>query len=113
HTFTDDRDPTFFFEGCALVDGRCVNPEYTAEVVSGKLSGVLEPEPEQIRAVDGDSLNAPIRYSFLGGAPSFFGEFFAIDSKTGRVSQIKSVERAEAKRFELLIKVSGIKENHH
>ncbi|KFM80882.1 hypothetical protein X975_00098, partial [Stegodyphus mimosarum] len=53
------------------------------------MSGLLKVFPEPILAKDRDSLNAPIRYSFVNGTPSFYDEYFEIDSNSGRVRQLK------------------------
>lgn len=102
----DDQDPSFIYQGCMLLDGTCINPEYSASVSSGVLSGILNIYPEKIQAVDMDTINSPIRYSFLSGTPSSFREFFEINPHTGAVRQIKPVDTAVTKRFELIIKVS-------
>lgn len=28
----DDQDPSFIYQGCMLLDGACINPEYSASV---------------------------------------------------------------------------------
>lgn len=28
----DDQDPSFIYQGCMLLDGACINPEYTTSV---------------------------------------------------------------------------------
>lgn len=28
----DDQDPSFIYKGCMLLDGACINPEYSASV---------------------------------------------------------------------------------
>ncbi|XP_014256144.1 cadherin-99C isoform X2 [Cimex lectularius] len=102
----DDLDPSFIYQGCMLVDGACINPEYYATVNSGVLAGVLSITPEKIQAVDMDSLNKPIVYSFLSGTPSNYADFFEIDSSTGIVQQIKPVDTNTAKRFVIIVKAT-------
>ncbi|GBP14666.1 Cadherin-99C, partial [Eumeta japonica] len=34
---SDDLDPSFIYRGCVLLDGACINPEYTASVPAGSL----------------------------------------------------------------------------
>jgi protocadherin-15 len=74
----DDQDPSFIYQGCMLLDGACINPEYSASVSSGVLSGILNISPEKIQAVDMDSINAAIHYSFLSGSPANYRDFFLI-----------------------------------
>ncbi|KAF4523016.1 hypothetical protein B566_EDAN007446 [Ephemera danica] len=100
----DDQDPSFIYRGCSLLDGSCVNPEYTATVSSGVLSGVLAVQPDKIHAVDMDSLNRPIQYSFSSGTPSSYKNYFDIDTKTGAVRQISPVDTSVAKKFEIIVK---------
>lgn len=69
-------------------------------------SGVLTIRPEKIQAVDMDSLNYPIRYSFIEGSPSFYADFFTIDPQFGTVKQIKAVDTSLVKRFSITVKVS-------
>lgn len=107
----DDQDPSFVFRGCNLMDGACVNPEYTSTVSSGVLSGVLSVRPERIHAVDMDSLGRPVQYSFGDGTPTNFREFFEIDPRTGAVKQIRPVDTSVAKRFELLVKAEEDSDN--
>lgn len=77
------------------------------QVSSGVLSGILNISPEKIQAVDMDSINAPIHYSFLSGNPPNYREFFEINPNTGAVKQIKAVDTTVTKRFDIIIKVSG------
>lgn len=69
------------------------------------LSGVLLISPEKIQAVDMDTLQAPIRYSFLSGTPADWAEYFEIHPSTGAVHQIKAIDTVEPKRYELIVKV--------
>lgn len=69
------------------------------------LSGILNISPEKIQAVDMDSINAPIHYSFLSGNPSNYREFFEINPNTGAVKQIKAVDTTVTKKFDIIIKV--------
>lgn len=96
--------------GCVLIDGSCLNPEYTAAVSIGVLQGVLPVQPERIQAIDMDSISAPIRYSFLRGKPSNFREYFTIDEDTGILKHIKPVEANSVNEFEILIKAEEISE---
>lgn len=75
---------------------------------SGVLAGILAISPEKIQAVDMDSINSPISYSFLSGVPSSFREFFEINPSTGAVRQIKPVDTSVAKKFEIIVKVKLI-----
>jgi protocadherin-15 len=74
-------------------------------VSSGKLAGILNIFPEKIQAVDMDSINAPIKYSFLSGTPSSYKEYFEIDEQTGAVRQIRAVDTSITKKFEIIVKV--------
>lgn len=61
--------------------------------------------PEKIQAIDMDSMDAPIAYSFHNGTPSTFANYFVIDSQTGTVKQIKPVDVSQVKRFDIVVKV--------
>lgn len=104
----DDQDPAFLYDSCTLVNGACANPEYHVAVTSGVLTGLLKILPEPILAKDRDSLNSEIRYSFVSGIPSIYSEYFDIAPTTGRVSQIKAVDRSEAKSFEITVKALSL-----
>lgn len=78
------------------------------QVASGVNSGVLTIRPEKIQAVDMDSLNYPIKYSFIEGSPSFYSEYFTIDPQFATVKQIKAIDTSLTKRFSITIKVSHI-----
>ncbi|XP_076242183.1 cadherin 99C [Calliopsis andreniformis] len=106
----DDQDPSFIYQGCMLLDGACINPEYSASVSSGVLSGILNISPEKIQAVDMDSINAPIHYSFLSGNPPNYREFFEINPNTGAVKQIKAVDTTVTKKFDIIIKAVEVSE---
>ncbi|XP_043486024.1 cadherin-99C isoform X1 [Polistes fuscatus] len=106
----DDQDPSFIYQGCMLLDGACINPEYSASVSSGVLSGILNISPEKIQAVDMDSINAPIHYSFLSGNPSNYRDFFEINPNTGAVKQIKAVDTSVTKKFDIIIKAVEVSE---
>lgn len=106
----DDQDPSFIYQGCMLLDGSCINPEYYATVSSGVLAGILAISPEKIQAVDMDSINAPISYSFLSGTPSSFRDYFEINPSTGAVRQIKSVDTSVTKKFEIIVKAEEVSE---
>ena len=94
-----------------LVDGACINPEYTATVPQGTLQGVLNIHPERIQAVDLDQISAPIRYSFLSGTPSSFSEYFEIDEQTGIVKQIKLVDSSvTARQFDITVQAEEVSE---
>lgn len=75
------------------------------QVSSGVLAGVLAISPEKIQAIDMDSLNSPIAYSFLSGSPENFRDYFEINPSTGVVRQIKPVDTNVAKRFQIIVKV--------
>lgn len=74
---------------------------------SGVVAGILSISPEKIQAVDMDTMNSPITYSFSSGTPNSFREYFEIDSSTGAVRQIKAVVTSVAKKFEIIVKASG------
>lgn len=76
------------------------------QVASGVNSGVLTIRPEKIQAVDMDSLNYAIRYSFVDGFPSYYSEYFTIDPQFATVKQIKAVDTSLTKRFSITLKVS-------
>lgn len=107
---SDDLDPSFIYSGCVLLDGACINPEYTAMVSVGVLQGVLPVQPERIQAVDLDTISAPIRYSFMKGAPSNYHEYFAIDEGTGILKHIKIVDANVASEFEIIVKAEEVSE---
>lgn len=100
----DDQDPSFIYKGCMLHNAACINPEYSASVSSGVLSGILNISPEKIQAVDMDSINAPVYYSFLSGSPPNYRDFFEINRSTGAVRQIKAVDTTVTKKFDIIIK---------
>lgn len=75
------------------------------QVSSGVLSGILNISPEKIQAVDMDSINAPVYYSFLSGSPPNYRDFFEINRSTGAVRQIKAVDTSATKKFDIIIKV--------
>lgn len=70
------------------------------------LHGVLNVLPEKIQAVDMDTLNSPIRYSFVSGTPEIYKDYFRIDADTGAIHQIKTVDTSTAKNFSIILKVS-------
>nr|XP_029722765.1 cadherin-99C isoform X2 [Aedes albopictus] len=108
---SDDQDPSFIYRGCVLLDGACLNPEYSASVPAGTLQGVLTVTPERIQAVDLDTISAPIRYSFLSGIPGNYGDFFEIDSQTGVLKQTKLVDSSvTAKKFDIIVKAEEVSE---
>ncbi|XP_028050780.1 cadherin-99C isoform X1 [Monomorium pharaonis] len=106
----DDQDPSFIYQGCMLSDGACINPEYSASVSSGVLSGILNISPEKIQAIDMDSINEPIHYSFLSGYPPNYRDFFEINPSTGAVRQIKAVDTTVTKKFDIIIKAVEVSE---
>lgn len=106
----DDQDPSFIYQGCMLLDGTCINPEYTASVSSGVLSGILNVAPEKIQAVDMDTINSPIQYSFVSGMPTNYKDFFEINPTSGAVRQIKAVDTAVSKKFDITIKAQEVSE---
>ncbi|XP_055588402.1 cadherin-99C isoform X2 [Uranotaenia lowii] len=102
---SDDQDPSFIYRGCVLLDGACLNPEYSASIPAGSLQGVLTVSPERIQAVDLDTISAPIRYSFLKGIPSNYDDYFEIDAQTGVLKQTKLVDSSvTAKKFDIIVK---------
>lgn len=104
----DDQNPSFIYKGCMMLDGSCINPEYKAVVSSGVLNGILEVFPEKILAVDMDTINSPIKYSFVGGSPASYDNFFKIDSYKGTIHQIKAVDTSFAKEFDIIIKAEEV-----
>ncbi|XP_055624574.1 cadherin-99C isoform X2 [Toxorhynchites rutilus septentrionalis] len=108
---SDDQDPSFIYRGCVLLDGACLNPEYTASVPAGTLQGVLTVTPERIQAVDLDTISAPIRYTFLSGIPGNYDDYFEIDSQTGVLKQTKLVDASvTAKKFDIIVKAEEVSE---
>nr|CAI5831259.1 unnamed protein product [Callosobruchus analis] len=106
----DDLPPSFIYKGCMLLDGTCINPEYTASVSSGVLHGVLNVHPEKIQAVDMDTVNSPIKYSFVSGEPDSYIDYFKIDPDSGAVHQIRPVDTTTAKKFSIIIKAQEVSE---
>ncbi|PNF18966.1 hypothetical protein B7P43_G12884 [Cryptotermes secundus] len=106
----DDQNPSFIYQGCMLHEGSCINPEYSTSVSSGKLAGILNIYPEKIQAVDMDSINAPIKYSFLSGTPSSYKDYFEIDEQTGAVRQKRAVDTSITKKFEIIVKAEEVSE---
>lgn len=106
----DDQDPSFIYQGCMLLDGSCINPEYSASVSSGVLSGILNISPEKIQAVDMDTINSPIQYSFISGTPTNYKDFFEINPTSGAVRQIKPVDTAVTKKFDIIIRAQEVSE---
>lgn len=52
-----------------------------------------------------DTINSPIRYSFLSGTPTNYKDFFEINPTSGAVRQIRAVDTAVTKRFDIIIRV--------
>lgn len=73
---------------------------------SGVLAGVLNISPEKIQAIDMDSINSPIEYSFLSGQPLNFIDYFQINPTTGVVRQVRPVDTSVTKHFDIIIKVN-------
>ncbi|XP_032596212.1 cadherin-99C isoform X2 [Drosophila grimshawi] len=105
---SDDMDPSFIYRGCALLDGACINPEYTASVPAGSVQGVLNVLPERIQAVDLDTISSRIRYSFASGMPGNYADYFEIDEETGVLKQIKAVDTSTAKRYDIIVRAEEI-----
>ncbi|XP_042232357.1 cadherin-99C-like [Homarus americanus] len=101
---SDDQDPAFNYASCTRVGSICANPEYSASVTSGEVSGVLSIQPERIHAVDLDSLSTPVRYSFMSGRPGTYDRFFVINPQSGAVTHTTAVERAVTTKFEIVVK---------
>lgn len=78
------------------------------QVSSGVVAGVLSISPEKIQAVDMDTNNSPIIYSFLSGTPSSFRDYFTIDQNTGAVRQVRAVDTSVTKKFEIIVKVGWL-----
>ena len=96
---SDDQDPIF------------THQVYTSRVVSGVSAGVLDIQPDKVQAEDQDSLRSEIFYTLVSGEPGFFKDFFAIDRRTGVVSQIKALDRNTASKFEMDIMAEENTEN--
>ncbi|KAM8707277.1 hypothetical protein ACLKA7_011381 [Drosophila subpalustris] len=105
---SDDMDPSFIYRGCVLLDGACINPEYTASVPAGSVQGVLNVLPERIQAVDLDTISSPISYSFASGMPGNYADYFEIDQETGVLKQIKAVDTSTAKRYDIIVRAEEI-----
>ncbi|XP_064535573.1 cadherin-99C [Drosophila montana] len=105
---SDDMDPSFIYRGCVLLDGACINPEYTASVPAGSVQGVLNVLPERIQAVDLDTISSRIRYSFASGIPGNYADYFEIDEETGVLKQIKAVDTSTAKRYDIIVRAEEI-----
>ena len=87
---SDDQDPVFSHD---LYEARTVTGQSQA------LPRALEVRPEKIRAEDQDTLRTEVRYTLETSSG-----FFAIDAKTGVVSQVRPVETLS--RFELVVKAT-------
>ncbi|KAL5285532.1 hypothetical protein ACFFRR_007314 [Megaselia abdita] len=107
---SDDLDPSFIYRGCVLLDGACINPEYYASVPAGSVQGVLSVSPERIQAIDLDTIEAPIRYSFDSGMPGNYADYFAIDEQKGVLQQIKAVDTSTAKKYDIVVKAEEVSE---
>ncbi|XP_037944037.1 cadherin-99C-like [Teleopsis dalmanni] len=105
---SDDLDPSFIYRGCVLLDGACINPEYSASVPAGSLQGVLTVTPERIQAVDLDTISSPIHYSFANGMPGNYADYFEIDEQTGVLKQIKAVDTSTAKKYDIVVKAEEV-----
>ncbi|KAK4317592.1 hypothetical protein Pmani_011328 [Petrolisthes manimaculis] len=101
---SDDQDPVFDYASCPRVGSICANPEYTAVITSGRVSGVLSVKPEKIFAADQDSLATPVEYSFMSGRPGTYDRHFAINPQTGVVTHTEAIDRAVSSQFEITIK---------
>ncbi|KAH1012859.1 hypothetical protein HUJ05_011939 [Dendroctonus ponderosae] len=106
----DDLPPSFIYTGCMMLDGSCINTEYSASVSAGVNQGILNTLPEKIQAVDMDTINSPIKFSFVSGTPASYVEYFKINPDTGAVHQIKAVESATTKKFNIIIKAQEVSE---
>lgn len=69
---------------------------------------MLDVHPERLLAVDMDTINSPIKYSFVGGSPQSYESYFKIDPNKGTIHQIKAVDTSIAKVFDMIIKVQLI-----
>uniref|UniRef100_W4VRE0 Putative auditory receptor cell stereocilium organization n=1 Tax=Corethrella appendiculata TaxID=1370023 RepID=W4VRE0_9DIPT len=109
---SDDLDPSFIYRGCVLLEGACINPEYTASVPAGTLQGVLTVSPERIQAVDLDTISSRIKYSFLSGVPGNYDDYFEIDEQTGVLKQTKLIDSSvTAKKFDIIVKAEEVSES--
>ena len=88
---SDDQDPVFLHQ------------LYSSRVTSGVITGVLDIKPDTIHAVDQDSLRSEISYSFLSGKPTFYADYFSIDSRTGVVRQTREVDKETFGEFEMIL----------
>lgn len=82
-------------------------------MIRGVLSGIVDVEPEPIHAVDRDTLNYPIFYSFLSGFPVSFFDYFQIDGNSGVVRQLRAIEEPTLPEFNVIVKVSIKKKQLH
>lgn len=52
-----------------------------------------------------DTINSPIKYSFISGTPNSYADYFRIDQEKGTIHQIKAVDTSTTKTFNIIIKV--------
>lgn len=52
-----------------------------------------------------DTINSPIKYSFVSGTPNSYADYFRIDQEKGTIHQIKAVDTSTTKTFNIIIKV--------
>ncbi|RWS28186.1 protocadherin-15 precursor-like protein [Leptotrombidium deliense] len=109
----DDLSPTFVYKDCPLINGYCLNVEYIANIASGSQPQTLRVLPERIKAIDKDSLNASIKYSFVEGTPTNFKQYFTIDALDGTVKQIRTVDRKNGKKYEIKVKAEQFENRKH
>lgn len=57
-----------------------------------------------------DTINSPIRYSFVSGTPATYEDYFRIDATQGTIHQIKAVDTTSTKMFNIIIKAQEISE---
>ncbi|XP_074647691.1 cadherin-99C-like [Tubulanus polymorphus] len=111
-TDADDLPPAFIYAGCVTYKEVCVNPQYTADIISnGGVSSALTVKPAAILARDQDSLNFRISYSITNGIPSNWSSYFTIDKTTGVITQTAPIDRISFDEIKLYIKAEEISVN--
>ncbi|KAL1465415.1 hypothetical protein WDU94_004992 [Cyamophila willieti] len=76
----DDQDPSFVYQGCALQDSACINPEYHA----------IAEDPDSVKVITYTIRQGPI-------------ELFAIDPQTGVIKTIRGLDYEKENQHTLLI----------
>lgn len=98
-----------FFLPCVLDETniRCEEFSYQSNITEKMLAdGPLEFWPGPIRAMDGDenvTTTEDIFFTFTGGEPANYGEYFKIDNITGNVTLLKQVRHSEIAEFRITV----------